>query len=200
MQAENTITASPPVGRPRDPRRHEAVLSAARSQLAEVGYDGFSIKAVAGRAGVGRPLIYRWWPSKVALVCESLLTQSGGEWPRHYPGPLRRDLRSFIGSLVAFAARPEMRRGLPGLTADLAQDAHLSAWTAAQFLPPLRASYDLLLGAAVQRGDQVSVRDEDALFETIRGAVTWHMVMAAATSEKKVIDHLVDLFERVLIC
>src|SRR5262245_44719017 len=57
-----------PVGRPRDRRVDAAVLDATRRLLADVGYRALSIEAVARRARVHRPAIYRRWSSKAELV------------------------------------------------------------------------------------------------------------------------------------
>lgn len=48
----------------------EAILEAAEAVLIENGYSAFSIEAVARRARAGKPTIYRWWPSKTALLLE----------------------------------------------------------------------------------------------------------------------------------
>ena len=40
--------------------------------LEEVGFTRLTIEAIAARAGVGKTTIYRWWPSRMALVIEAL--------------------------------------------------------------------------------------------------------------------------------
>jgi AcrR family transcriptional regulator len=50
-----------------------AIVRATRELLLERGFDGLSIEAVAGRAGVGKQTIYRWWPSRHALVADVVL-------------------------------------------------------------------------------------------------------------------------------
>ncbi|CQD07677.1 TetR family transcriptional regulator [Mycobacterium europaeum] len=63
------------VGPPR--RRSEksrtAIVTATRELLLERGFDGLTIEAVAARAGVGKQTIYRWWPSRPALVADVML-------------------------------------------------------------------------------------------------------------------------------
>ena len=44
--------------RPRDARRHEAVLAATRELLAELGYTALTFSEVAKRGGVTRQLVY----------------------------------------------------------------------------------------------------------------------------------------------
>lgn len=58
------------IGAKRNPASAEAIIEAAEAVLAESGYGGFSIEAVAKRARAGKPTIYRWWPSKAALLLD----------------------------------------------------------------------------------------------------------------------------------
>ena len=49
---------------------HEAILDAVEALLRDKSVRDLTIEAVATRAGVGKPRIYRWWPSKAALVMD----------------------------------------------------------------------------------------------------------------------------------
>ncbi|MDP3459200.1 MAG: helix-turn-helix domain-containing protein, partial [Hyphomonas sp.] len=40
-----------------------AILEAAREEMAENGWRGFSVDSVAKRASASKQTIYRWWPS-----------------------------------------------------------------------------------------------------------------------------------------
>jgi AcrR family transcriptional regulator len=59
--------------RRRSERSRRAIVSATRELLLERGFDGLTIEAVAARAGVGKQTIYRWWPSRPALVADVML-------------------------------------------------------------------------------------------------------------------------------
>jgi len=59
--------------RRRSEKSRVAIVTATRELLLERGFDGLSIEAVAARAGVGKQTIYRWWPSRPALVADVLL-------------------------------------------------------------------------------------------------------------------------------
>ncbi len=59
-------------GRPRSAQAHKAIIDATLELLAEEGYQGLSIEAVAARAGVGKTTIYRRWASKEELVMEAI--------------------------------------------------------------------------------------------------------------------------------
>lgn len=60
------------LGPQRNPAIDDAVLDATRQLLEEKGYAGTSIDAIATRAGVGRPAIYRRWPSKAHIVNDAI--------------------------------------------------------------------------------------------------------------------------------
>src|SRR5258707_12554430 len=51
---------------------HEAILSAVYDLLQEKSVRDLTIEEVARRAGVGKPTIYKWWPSKAAVVMAML--------------------------------------------------------------------------------------------------------------------------------
>jgi len=59
-------------GRPRGDAAvsHDAILDAVRAILEEKSLKDLTIEEVARRAGVGKPTIYKWWPSKAALVMD----------------------------------------------------------------------------------------------------------------------------------
>ena len=61
-------------GRPRDPEARNAILRAALSLVKEFGYRSLTIDKIAQRSGTGKTTIYRWWPSKGAVVGEAFLS------------------------------------------------------------------------------------------------------------------------------
>src|SRR4051812_14557423 len=58
LYASYSITGVSTRGRPRDPAINEAILTATRNLLVEVGYANLSMEAVAARAGVSKPTLY----------------------------------------------------------------------------------------------------------------------------------------------
>ena len=68
-QIKSTSTR-PRTGNRRNPLLHQAIIAAATEVLAKEGPTRFTIEAVAKLAGCGKPTIYRWWPSRSALLLE----------------------------------------------------------------------------------------------------------------------------------
>ncbi|MGC5410153.1 TetR/AcrR family transcriptional regulator, partial [Streptomyces sp. DT225] len=48
-----------------------ATLQAALDLCTERGYGRVTVEAIAARAGVSKKTIYRWWPSKSAVLLEA---------------------------------------------------------------------------------------------------------------------------------
>jgi AcrR family transcriptional regulator len=61
-------------GRPRDPRRDEAIIDASIDVLVRDGYDRLSVEGVAAAAGVGKTTVYRRWANKAELVIDAMAT------------------------------------------------------------------------------------------------------------------------------
>ncbi len=58
------------MGRPRSEAAasHAAIMDAVAGLLQEIPARDLTMEAVAKRAGVGKPTLYKWWPSKAALI------------------------------------------------------------------------------------------------------------------------------------
>src|SRR5580700_2704573 len=70
MPRKKSVSARPRTGNRRNPVLHQAIIAAATQVLAKEGPTRFTIEAVAKLAGCGKPTIYRWWPSRPALLLE----------------------------------------------------------------------------------------------------------------------------------
>jgi alpha-ketoglutarate-dependent taurine dioxygenase len=73
---------APGPGRPREERVTVAVLEAVVALVTETGLDAVTMDAVAARAGVSKPAIYRRWPTKQDLViaaAETRVPPAGGD-------------------------------------------------------------------------------------------------------------------------
>jgi len=88
------------IGAKRNPETAEAIRAAALEILHSEGYAGFSVEKVAKRARAGKPTIYRWWPSRAALLLDVYhLQKSGIEYP--VTDDIEDDLVMYLQSLFA---------------------------------------------------------------------------------------------------
>jgi len=87
-------------GRPRDEIAKSRILAAALESVEELGFGATTIDAVADRAGASKATIYRWWPSKAALLIEALRDEVAHELPFPDTGDLRDDIRLQLRNFI----------------------------------------------------------------------------------------------------
>lgn len=88
------------IGAQRNPESEAAILEAAEAVLLEGGLSGFTIEAVAKRAHAGKPTIYRWWPSKAALLLDVYHRHKHSNFTYIDTGTIRGDLKDYLLSLI----------------------------------------------------------------------------------------------------
>src|SRR5688500_1295170 len=92
-----------PRGRPRSTAAKEAILKAARELLDQGGVGAVTMEAVAARAGVGKPTVYRWWPDRhsvaMAAMMEVASLEAEDRGRRTALGALREQLRAIASRL-----------------------------------------------------------------------------------------------------
>lgn len=117
----------------RGPRRSEAsrraILAAAFELVGEIGYARMTIEGIAARAGVGKQTIYRWWPSKGAVLFDAFLALSedaDGDPALPDTGDLDADLKLVLRATVAELVDPRFDRPMRALTAAMLDDPALA--------------------------------------------------------------------------
>jgi len=85
------------------------VLEAMRRALAADGYEAVTIEGLAAEAEVSKQTIYRWWPSKAAILGEALLEGAvpGSDVVVPMTDDLGADLRAWFTAVSTGLARPE---------------------------------------------------------------------------------------------
>ena len=144
-------------GRPRDASRDEAILAATLAILLERGYQALTIEGVATSVGVGRPTIYRRWPSKPALAVAALVHSSRLAIPVRDRGSLRDELVAVQRHQIKLMNSPESRRVTAGLIVDLANDPELAEMYVSHYLVP--PGGDLAGAPARDRSGRAPTRD-----------------------------------------
>ena len=87
-------------GRPRSAETEHVILESAYRIMATLGLAAASIDAVARDCGVSKMTIYKWWPSREALLIDAFLRQAASMIPLPETGdPLAR-LRKHAAAYV----------------------------------------------------------------------------------------------------
>ncbi|MEU8171621.1 TetR/AcrR family transcriptional regulator [Microbispora hainanensis] len=184
-------TPAPARGRPRDTGRDIAILEATLLVLTEVGCDQLTIDAVAARAGVGKPTVYRRYPGKAALVAAAAEHRAPRTPPATPSGDLRAALLTTVQWLAGQIAEQEIgllgalftgMRNDPGLAAEMRRILRRdeAAMTEEPFRGVIESGERLVPGAA-------------ALFAEIAPAVIVHRLnFAGLPCDRPFLEHLVD--------
>ncbi|MEU8899515.1 TetR/AcrR family transcriptional regulator [Nocardia sp. NPDC048505] len=139
----------------RSARARAAILNAATELIREVPYARLSVEAIASRAGVGKQTIYRWWPSKGAVVFDAMLELDSGPEGLVLPdtGDLRADLVPLLRGSVAALTDPGFEGFLRAVYIEIQQDPALAALYRERLLLPQRAALAQRLTAAIDAGE-----------------------------------------------
>jgi AcrR family transcriptional regulator len=159
-----------PRGRPRDRGTQAAVLTATRRLLLDGGYHQLTFEAVATAAGTSRSTLYRWWPTRGALVLEAAADHLDiGVVPD--TGDSRDDLRVAIHELIdTFSDR------LAGIVilaaiANLDDDPTMARTFRERWVYPWRTTAADALRRAIERGDLPAGTDVQFTLNVIVGTV-----------------------------
>ena len=178
------MTKAAPDSTRRSERARTAILTAALDEVAEVGYAKLCIEGIASRAGVGKQTIYRWWPSKGAVVFDAVLGLGEGESSLPDTGDLEADLKSALRATVAELNDPRIAPALRALRTAITHDPQLAETYAERLDKPrcearkqrlreldvdLDVAVDLLWGSLLNRwlkGAEVTPEYADLVVET----------------------------------
>jgi len=166
--------------RRRSERSHRAIVTATQELLGEQGYRALTIEGVAARAGVGKQTIYRWWPSRAALVLEAYLAGSDEVVLPRTRTSTRADVRALLDWLVAVLAQPIGGRVLAGLVSDLKDDAELAERFQRDVVPARRQAMLAALERGRTRGEIRADADLDLAVDALHGAVFYRLLLSGA--------------------
>jgi AcrR family transcriptional regulator len=178
-------------GRPRDPAVAAAIISAAREVVVKRGYEDTTLAAIAQRAGVSIPTIYRRWTSKAELLEEAVLHLDTFELPQP-TGDLRTDLRTWVRLFLEVATEPAARAAVPGLLAGYGRDPSSYHRLLTRGELPVRAALEALIADAVADGLAASDCDARAVFDIIRGATFFRALTHADDGAEAFCERLAD--------
>src|SRR4051794_33804579 len=171
-QGAQSATAA---GRPRDPRIDAAILGATADLLVEIGYANLTMAAVAERAGTTKTALYRRWSSKAELVHEATFPVAPTALTAP-EGDIAADVRAMIAASRDVFSSPVVRAALPGLIADMADDAELSARVMSRFTEVF-GIVGTRLAHAMDRGQIHADVNSGRLIEIIGGATLLRLLL-----------------------
>jgi AcrR family transcriptional regulator len=169
-----------------------AALEATLAELAESGYSGLSIEAVARRAGVHKTTVYRQWPDRERLITEALLHLSDQELPIPDTGSLRSDLVALAMAIADQITQPQVTALVRTL---VAEGDRLPAFreTARSFWSRRFTLTGRRIQQAVHRGELPAETDVSMLLESLIGPLYLRLLITGDELSEEFIVSVVDL-------
>ncbi|TXS29476.1 TetR/AcrR family transcriptional regulator [Streptomyces sp. ms191] len=170
-------TKAPDASR-RSERSRRAIYDAALALVTESGYSRTTIEGIAARAGVGKQTIYRWWPSKSAVLLDAFLDLAaranealGGDAESEIPdtGDLAADLGFVLRATVDELNDPTFDGPSRALAAEGLVDPELGARFVERLLEPQLQYYVRRIEAAQAAGDVDPAVDPRIALELLVG-------------------------------
>ncbi|MFG2940334.1 TetR/AcrR family transcriptional regulator [Streptomyces sp. NPDC048282] len=188
-------------GRPRDAAADLAILEATRELLIENGYARLSMEGVAARTGVGKPTVYRRWPSKGALVADALRHSFLAMAPGHAVAPpdtgdIERDLRTWHDAYTRITTDPRNAPLVLALTAAAAESPDDADVLYKQLSGPQHQALTDRLRAAADAGQlraDVDPEGLDAVADALIGALLYQLLRGNAAASERRASALVDI-------
>jgi AcrR family transcriptional regulator len=163
-------------GRPRSEPVRQAVLAAAVHLIGEDGYGRLTMEGIAREAGVSKQTLYRWWPTKAAIVLEALNEGAAKIAPSVDTGSFSADLRVFLRRSVAGTGGRNTRLLAALMAAAQLDDAFAESFRTG-FLARRRQALRELLERGRDRGELGASADLDFLVELVF-ATLWYRILA----------------------
>lgn len=186
--------APPPLparGRPRDPRTRSAILAAARTLLARGGLTAVTIEAIAQKAGVSRPTIYRYWPNAPAVAMAAFLEATGAAAAARAPGNSLAALRQQLHALADAFAAPT-GRSVAAMVAAAQSETELAKAFRNEFIARNRDATRGLLERCVTDGAIDAPGDMELTLDLIFGPLFYRLLMGHAPISRDFVDQLLD--------
>ncbi|MFI6990202.1 TetR/AcrR family transcriptional regulator [Nonomuraea wenchangensis] len=186
----------------RSQRSRQAILTAARELITEMGYAKLSIEAIAARAGVGKQTIYRWWPSKGAVVLDAFLALSeagpGQDMTLPDTGDLEADLKVVMRATVAEFADPAFEAPIRALNTEIINDPALAAQYQEKLAGPVDEAKKERLRSAQRAGQLAAGADLDLALELLYAPLYQRWLLRSGPLTPQYADALVDAFLKAM--
>ncbi|MFD8691412.1 TetR/AcrR family transcriptional regulator [Streptomyces sp. NPDC059651] len=183
-------------GRPREERVTGAVLDAVVDLVAERGMSALTMDAVAARAAVSKPAMYRRWSTKQDLIIAAAESRIG---PLTVPdmGDFRAELRAVLTARAEAYRQPGVGRLLAGVIGAAAEtEAEPGAYRA--YTARVTSETRHLLERGVARGDVRPDADLAAATTLVAASLLFRLVGEQQVPDDALVESVVELIGRAV--
>ncbi|MFG2624373.1 TetR/AcrR family transcriptional regulator [Streptomyces sp. NPDC048473] len=182
----------------RSERSRRATLEAALDLCTEKGYGRVTVEAIAARAGVSKKTIYRWWPSKSAVMLEAFTEALVGTTPFEDTGDIAADLRANVMGAVKLLSTPPYGPAYAGILSEIHHDDALAETVRTKLIDPRFGQAVARLRRAQEQGRIPPDADLPLAVEMLYGPVYYRHVLRKPVQDEETIAALVAHVLRAL--
>jgi AcrR family transcriptional regulator len=179
-----------PPGRPRDTQRKALVLASALEIVESEGIAGLTFESIAAHSGVGRPMLYRWWPNKAAILLEALLAETASAAPYRDTGNIHDDLRTHATAYAQFLKGPH-GNAYRALFAEAQRDEETATALREQLIEPRREQTRIALRRGIERKQLRADINIEAAIDQLYAPIIYRLLLGHQPIDKANIKALV---------
>jgi AcrR family transcriptional regulator len=177
-------------GRPRSEESRQSILRSTLKLLKqEGGFPELSIEAIAADAGVGKTTVYRWWPTKAALVADAFSASAEAELRFPDTGDVCRDMSLQMRRLIRIF-RSDRGKIVAALLAGGQSDPELIEAFRERFLFPRRRQAYRTLQRGIDRGELPPACDFDLILDSLYGPIYMRFLIRHAKLDEAFADEI----------
>jgi AcrR family transcriptional regulator len=194
----NGANGKRPPGRPRSEESRQSILRSTLKLLKrEGGFPELSIEAIAADANVGKTTVYRWWPTKAALVADAFFASAEDELQFPNTGSVQRDMSLQMRKVIRIF-RSERGKVVAALLAGGQSDPELLEAFRERFLWPKRRQAYQTLQRGIDRGELPAdgTLDLDLILDSLYGPIYMRFLIRHDKLDESFADEICGLVLR----
>src|SRR5271167_2717087 len=177
-------------GRPRSEESRQAILRSTLKLLEQSGgFPELRIEAIAADANVGKTTVYRWWPTKAALVADAFSASAEQELRFPNTGSVQNDMRLQMRGLIRIF-RSKRGKVVAALLAGGQTDPELLEAYRDRFLWPRRRQAYQTLQRGVDRGELPPGKNFDLILDSLYGPILMRFLIRHVELQESFADEV----------
>jgi AcrR family transcriptional regulator len=180
-------------GRPRSEESRQSILRSTLKLLKQGGgFPELSIEAIAADANVGKTTVYRWWPTKAALVADAFSASAEEELRFPNTGSVYKDMSLQMRRLIRLF-RSERGKVVAAMLAGGQSDPELIEAYRDRFLWPRRRQAYQTLQRGVDRRELPVGTNFDLILDSLYGPILMRFLIRHVKLEESFADEVCGL-------
>ena len=170
---------------------HAAIMDTVYDLLQEKSVGDLTMEEVAKRANVGKPTLYKWWPTKATLVLAMLCERMAPNLERPSERTVEESLRFRVRRLIDAFNGP-FGQMVAGLIAEGQSEPAILQEYDQLLVSPRRAANLADLERAKNAGELPSNTEPDLVNDAIFGAIYYRLLLRSGPLTRRFGEELVE--------